>query len=168
MSEPASRQPYFSRPSSRAISASSESRSEKGSSAFAGLTLDGLGLSTSGRASPIFCATSGGAVLAAGRAWADAGLAVTTVAACGVARGSTAAAAAAASAFSGRGGGGGAADGAGRLPEIGDGLGGTFSVRRVTVARLAGPLAGTIGGGIAGRVGAGRGEGGEPAGAGRS
>ncbi|HEX9169787.1 MAG TPA: hypothetical protein VF886_12810, partial [Roseiarcus sp.] len=39
------------------------------------------------------------------------------------------------------------------MPWIGDALGGTLSVRRVTLARSAEALPGTIGGGIAGRDG---------------
>lgn len=168
----------FSRPSRRAISASSDSRSPKGSSTFGG----GLALKLAfafcggGPASPTCCApldagAEGCCALATGCDGADgplaAGtLAAGTLAAGGVARGSAFAAATAESTLSERGGALGAAGGGvdglpwadeDGLPGAYEALGGPFSVRRVMGALIPDPLAGAIGGGIAGRGGAGRG-----------
>ncbi len=172
-------QPGFSRPSRRAISASSDSRSAKGSSTVGGgLTLKlAFAFCGGGRASPPCCApldagAEGCCVLATG---SDGALAAGTLAAGGVARGSAFAAATAESTFSERGGALGAAGGGvdglpwadeEGLPGADEAFGGPFSVRRVMGGLLPDPLAGAIGGGIAGRGGVGRG-GGELAGAGR-
>ena len=173
-------QPGFSRPSRRAISASSNSRSAKGSSTFGGgLTLELAGpFCGGGRASLTCCApldagAGGCCVLATGCGGA---LGAGTLAAGGDARGSAFAAATAESTFSERGGApgdvGGGVDGLlpcadqDGWPGPDEDLGGPFSVIRAMGALIPDPLGGAIGGGIAGRVGAGRG-GGELAGAGR-
>lgn len=156
----------FSRPSRRAISASSDSRSANGSSAFVGaLTLKGaFAFCAGGRPSPESCGPSGagaeGCVLATGGDLGDAALAGGTGAAGGVERCSAFAAVIAESAFSERGGGADAAGaGAVGLPGAGasEALGGPFSGGRATGTLDVDPDAGTIGGGIAGRGGAGRG-----------
>jgi hypothetical protein len=160
----------FSRPSRRAISASSESRSAKGSSTLG----DGLPfgaafvLSTGGRASADFRAQSDagadGTVFGAGRAWAKPALAVGTLVTVGAAGGSAFAIGAmgsafepatAGSAFSARRGGAGATgDGAKELPGL---LAGAVSVARTGAPRLGEALAGMIGGGMVARGCAGRG-----------
>ena len=176
-------QPGFSRPSRRAISASSNSRSAKGSSTFGGgLTLELAGpFCGGGRASLTCCApldagAGGCCVLATGCGGADGALGAEALAAGGDARGSAFAAATAESTFSERGGApgdvGGGVDGLlpcadqDGWPGPDEDLGRPFSVIRAMGALIPDPLGGAIGGGMAARVGAGRG-GGELAGAGR-
>jgi hypothetical protein len=160
----------FSRPSRRAISASSESRSAKGSSTLGdGLALGArFVLSPGGRASSGFRAQSdadaNGLVFGAGRAWAKAALGdgtFVTVGAAGAAVfaaraiGSAFVSATASSAFSGRRGCAGATgDGAGELPGP---RAGAVSGARTGAPRFGEALAGMIGGGIDARTCAGRG-----------
>ena len=128
----------FSRPSRRAISASSDSRSANGSSAFVGaLTFNGaLAFCSGGRPSPECCgplaAGAEGCVLATGGGLGGGAIAGGTGDAGGVARGSAFAAVTAESAFSERGGGAGAAGaGAVGLPGAGRGR----SLRRILFGR---------------------------------
>jgi hypothetical protein len=153
----------FSRPSRRAISDSSESRSAKGSSTLGdGVPLGGaFGLSTGGRASAGFRAQSDagadGTVLDAGRAWAKpapAGGTVVTVGAAGAsvfaigAIDSAFEPATAGSTFSGRRGGAAAAGDCGRLPGP---CAGAVSAARTGAPRFGEALAGMIGGGMVAR-----------------
>src|ERR1700722_8418683 len=145
----------FSRPSRRAISASSESRSAKGSSTLGdGLPIGAPSvLSTGGRASAAFRAQSDagadGIVFGAGRAWAKPALAGGAVATVGAAGASVFAIGAIDSAFSGRRGGAGAAgDWPGGLP--GPRAGAVF-VTRTGAPGFGEALGGMIGGGMVAR-----------------
>jgi hypothetical protein len=143
----------FSRPSSRAISASSDSTSAIGSSTLGGaLTLDtAFAFCAGARISPACCAPSDagaeGCGLAAGCEWPEAVFAAGTVPGGGAPRASAFAAPTTESALSEGG------DDVAGLPGADKGFGEGFSVRRVTVVLFAEPPAGAIGGGIAGRCG---------------